>query len=77
MVVTTKGSKDTNPTTNWICLDANLKEFAELKNVELIDLVLLHEHDTRSNLVISEDSDLGKFGSLSHRFNVGPIEEKK
>jgi hypothetical protein len=42
----------------------------------LIDLVFLHEHDTHFNLVISEDSILAKFGSLSHRFYVGPIEEE-
>ena len=38
------------------------------------DMVLLHENDTHFNLIISEDSDLGKFGSLSHRFHVGPQE---
>ena len=40
-------------------------------------MVLLHKNDCHFNLVISEDSDLAKFGSLSHRFADGPIDEVK
>ena len=36
-------------------------------------MVLLHEDDSHYNLVISKDSDLAKLGSLSYRFNVGPL----
>ena len=68
-IITTKGSKDENPTTNWIYPDKSLEQFAELKNVKMNDMVLLHEDDNHFNLVISRDSDLVQFGSLSHRFN--------
>ena len=74
-VVTTKGSTDTNPTVNWIHPDPELKEFAELKDTKVDDLVLLHENDTHFNLVVSNQSDLAIYGSLSFRFNVGPIME--
>ena len=36
-------------------------------------MVLLHEDGSHFNLIISKDSDLAKLGSLSYRFNVGPI----
>ena len=45
-----------------------MKEFAEL-DVEMEDLVLLHEDDIHFNLIISKDSDLVKYGSLSKRLN--------
>ena len=69
-VITTKGSDDENPTVNWIHPDDTLKEFAELRDFKMDDMVLLHESDSHFNLVISEDSDLAKLGSLSHRENV-------
>ena len=72
-VVTTKGSTDKNPTVNWINPDAALKKFSELKDTKIDDLVLLHENDSHFNLVVSKESDLVKYGSLSYRFNVGPI----
>ena len=75
-IVTTKGSSDREPTVNWIYPDPVLKEFAELKEVEINDLVLLHENDMHFNLIISKESDLAKHGSLSYRFNVGPIMQK-
>ena len=37
------------------------------------DMVSLHDNDIHFNLVISEDSDLAKYGSLSHRFNICPL----
>ena len=72
-VVTTSGPNDKNPTVNWIHPDQDLKKFAELKDVQIDDLVLLHEKDTHFNLVITNESDLAKYGSLSFRFNIGPI----
>ena len=30
-------------------------------------------HDSHFNLVVSGDSDLATLGSLSYRFNIGPI----
>ena len=72
-VITTKGIMDKNPSVNWIRPDNNLKKFAVLQNVELDDMILLHENDVHFNLVISKDSDLAKLGSLSYRFNIGPL----
>ena len=72
-IVTTKGSKDSNPSVNWIHPDKDMEKFAELRNVELNNLVLLHEFDSHFNLIISKDSELAKNGSLSYRFNVGPM----
>ena len=50
-----------------------MEKFAELKNVPLNDMVLLHEKDSHFDLIVSKDSDLAKLGSLSYRFNVGPL----
>ena len=36
-------------------------------------MVLFHENDNHFNLIVSEESDLATLGSLSYRFNVGPI----
>ena len=69
-VISTKGPSDSNPTVNWVYPDKNMAVFAELKNVKLDDLVLLHEYDVHYNLIISKDCDLAKFGSLSHRYKV-------
>ena len=76
-VISTKGLEDNKPTVNWIYPDESLKEFAELKDVKLNDMVLLHESDSHFNLVISKDSDLAKLGCLSDRFGVGPIGRTK
>ena len=62
-----------NPTVNWFHPDKDFKQFAELKNVEQNDMVLLHEDDSHYNLIVSKESDLAKQGSLSYRFNVGPL----
>ena len=64
---------DPNPTINWIYPDENMKGFAELKDVMLDEMVLLHQKDSHFNLIVSKNSDLAKYGSLSYRFNVGPI----
>ena len=50
-----------------------MKDFSELKNVELDDMVLFHEDDSHFNLVVSKNGDLATLGSLSYRFNVGPM----
>ena len=76
-VITSKGEKDTKPTVNWIFPDESLKEFAELKDVELEDIVLMHEADSHFNLIVSEQSELATLGSLSFRSNIGPFEEVK
>ena len=72
-VITTKGVMDERPTVNWIYPDKKMAEFAELKNVELEDMVLLHENDSHFNLIVSGESDLATLGSLSYRFNMGPM----
>ena len=73
-VLTTKGLDDMEPTVNYIYPEPSLKQYAEL-NVELNEMVLLHENDSHFNLVISEESDLARFGSLSQRFGQDPVEE--
>ena len=46
--------------------------------VELGDMILLHENDIHFNpLFLSKYRDLAAVGSLSYRYNIGPIEEKK
>ena len=74
-VITTKGPSDKTPTVSWITPDISLKEFAEL-NVEMDDLVLLHEKDNHFNLIISRDCDLARFGNLTQRFKAGFISEE-
>ena len=39
----------------------------------MVELVLLHENDNHFNLIIPKDSDLAQLGSLSYRFNIGPM----
>ena len=76
-VITSKGEHDTKPTINWIFPDESMKEFAELKDVELEDIVLFHENDLHFNLIVSEQSELATLGSLSFRSNIGPIVDEK
>ena len=72
-VITTKGIDDERPTINWIYPDAKLQQFAERKDVAIDDMVLFHEHDCHFNLVVNKESDLATLGSLSYRFNMGPL----
>ena len=72
-IITTKGTEDTNPIVTWIYPDEELKEYAELKNVEIDDMVLLHENDMHFNLIVSKNSELATLGSLSYRSNIGPL----
>ena len=59
---------------NWIHPDPSLKEFAEL-DIEIKDMILLHEDDQHFNLVISGDSDIARLGSLSQRENDSDLKE--
>ena len=72
-IITSKGINDENPTENWIYPDKDLAEDAELKNVEIRDMVLLHENDVHFNLVVPKDSNLVTMGPLSYRQNFAPI----
>ena len=74
-VITTKGENDV-PTVNQIYPVETMKEFAELKNVQLDEMVLLHEKDMHFNLIVSGESDLATVGSLSYRSNIGPLMEE-
>ena len=76
-IITTKGNGDKNPTVNRIFPDEDMKEFAELKDVAMDELVLFHENDNHYNLVVDKDSDLAVLGSLSYRFNIGPVQKDK
>ena len=61
-----------NPTINWIYPDKNLAEYAELKDVEISDMILLHQEENHFDLVVSRNSNLATKGSLSYRHNIGP-----
>ena len=74
-IITTKGLDDKNPTVNWVKPDKSLEEYAEIKNVEIREMTLLHENDSHFNLVVAKSSNLATMGSLSHRFNMIPFEE--
>ena len=63
---------DKNLTVNWIYPDKSLEKSAELKNVDVGEMVLLNKNDMHFNLVVPKDSDIVKLGSLSYRFNIGP-----
>ena len=60
-----------NPTINWIYPDKNLAEYAELKDVEISDMILLHQEENHFDLVVSRNSNLATQGSLSYRHNIG------
>ena len=72
-IITTRGEADKNPTVNNIMPNEEMKEFSELKNVELGEMVLFHENNSHFNLIVSENSELAKLGSLSFRANIGPL----
>ena len=72
-IITTKGTRDNQPTENWVYPDQNMAKFAELRNVDLGEMVILHEDDQHFNLIVDSDSELATVGSLSYRFNIGPI----
>ena len=72
-VITSRGNNDANPTVNWITPEPSMKQFAESKDVEVKEMVLLHEDECHFNLVVNEESDLALRRSLSRRLNVGPL----
>ena len=59
-IITSKGPLDKNPTVNWIYPDVNMKEHADLANVDLGEMVVFHKNDTHFDLIISVDSELTK-----------------
>ena len=62
-IITTKGEKDDKPTVNLIHPDLNMAKFAELRGVDLGEMVLLHEDESHFNLVVGGESDLASLGS--------------
>ena len=76
-VITTKGKNDKNPTVNWIYPDQEMKKYSEFNRVEMNDMILFHQNDCHFNLDISKNTDLAKLGSLSYRYNVGPMATRK
>ena len=64
-IITTKGDNDKNVTENWIYPDPELKQYSELQNVEIDDLILFNENNVHFNLVVNKDSDLAQLGILS------------
>ena len=76
-VIRTKGDTDDKPFVAVFNPDEDMKEFAELKDVEIAEIVLLNENDVHFNLIISEDDELAKEGSLSFMNNIGPLFETK
>ena len=56
-IITSKGEEDENPIVSWIYPDESMKEHAELKEVDLGEMILFHEDDCHFNLIISRDSD--------------------
>ena len=74
-IITTKGPSDTNPTVNYVTYEKDMAEFAEIKNVDLGEMVLLHQNESHFDLIVSGNCDLAKLGSLSHRFGVVPLFE--
>ena len=57
--------------------DEEMAEYAELKNVDFNEMVLIYENGDHFNLVVAKDSDLATKGSLSFRTNIGPFMEDK
>ena len=72
-IITINRNNDGEVTVNWIYPDPDLKQFSEFQNVEINDLVMIHENDYHFNLVVDKNSELAKKGSLSYRFNIGPV----
>ena len=72
-IITSQGEYDENPTVNWIHPDKSMKAFAELKDVDMDEMVLFHQDDCHFNLVVNKESDLALKGSISQRFDVGPF----
>ena len=70
-IITSKGKDDENPIVNWIYPDPDMKDVAELKNVDLEVMSLYHENDCHFNLIIDKNSELALKGSISSRLDAG------
>ena len=76
-IITMKGESDKNPSVNSINPDKEMEKYAEIKNLENNEMVLLHEDETHFNLIVSKTSDLATQGSLSYRFSLNKPEPKE
>ena len=65
MVITTKGEQDSHPTVTWIGPDPELDDHKLLPAGVVPDMKLLHYDELHFNLIISQNSDLAKIGTLS------------
>ena len=74
-VITRNRRGNGDPTVNWINPDEEMKEYADLKHVDINEMVLIHDDDSHFNLIVAEDSELATKGSLSFRTNIGPLIE--
>ena len=63
-IITSKGATDKNPIVNRIEPDEEIKDHADLKHVELNEMVLFHKNDMHFNLIVSDKDDLVSKGSL-------------
>ena len=72
--VITINRADNIPTVNWVYPDPDLREFADLKDANIDEMVLLHEEESHFNLIISKNSDLAKLGNISSRIVEEVIE---
>ena len=75
-IVTVKRLEGREPTVNWIYPDEKLAEHAELKNVDLGTLVLVHTDDYHFDLVVSKDSIIAQPDSGDLKDNVFTTEEE-
>ena len=72
-VITSYGNEGATPTVNLIVPEQSMKQFAELNDVDMEEMVMFHENDCHFNLVVNKESDLATKGNLSRRFNIGPL----
>ena len=75
-IITVKRLEGRAPTVNWIYPDEQLAEHAELKNVDLGPLVLVHTDDYHFDLVVSKDSIIAQPDSGDLKDNVFTTEEE-
>ena len=68
-IITTKGAADQSPTVNFIGPDPDLNAYKMIPEGVVPEMTLLHYDEQHYNLVISQDSDLANFGSLSERIS--------
>ena len=66
-IITTKGEHDLSPTVNWIGPDPELNDFKFLPEGIVPDMTLIHYDEVHYNLVIKEDSNIVKYGTVSQQ----------